>query len=180
MRVAIIAWGSLIWDKKELQISNDWNEEGVTLPIEFARVSKDERLTLVITEEHGTHIETYWALSYFSNMDDAIENLRKREGTNKNGIGFISLDTGESHSQFSHGIIKKITEWAKSKEIDGVIWTDLGSNFEQKTNSAFTIESALKYLDSLEGELKLRATEYIKKAPELTNTELRKMVNASA
>lgn len=47
-KIAILAWGSLYWDKRTLAIQSEWNEDGPTLPIAFSRISKDGRLTLVI------------------------------------------------------------------------------------------------------------------------------------
>ena len=101
MATAILAWGSLIWDKRKLQIIGDWYKGGPFLPIEFSRISKDGRLTLVITEEYGTEIETYWAISRYTTLDDAIKDLRKREGTNRNGIGYIDL---KNESYRSYGV----------------------------------------------------------------------------
>jgi len=104
MKIAILAWGSLIWDKRDLQITDKWNKGGVVLPIEFARISLDDRLTLVVTEQYGTDIETYWAISKFSELKDAINNLREREGTNKGNIGFVNLINCESKSHLSDKI----------------------------------------------------------------------------
>ena len=54
MRIAIIAWGSLVWDPRTLQIKGDWVASGPELDIEFSRVSKDGRLTLVIDPVNGS------------------------------------------------------------------------------------------------------------------------------
>lgn len=177
MKIAVLAWGSLRWDKRELDIVNDWTDGGVILPIEFARISGDGRLTLVITEEYGTDIETYWAISKYSKLEEAIENLRLREGTNKKGIGFVDSNSNESQSKFSQSLIDKISAWAKEKSIDAVIWTDLKSNFSEKQNKEFSYENAEKYLMTLSGETKKKADKYIKKAPELTMTKLRERIN---
>ncbi len=177
MKIAVLAWGSLYWDKRELDIIKDWTSGGVILPVEFARISRDGRLTLVITEEYGTDIETYWAISKYSNLEDAIENLREREGTNKRGIGFVDLISNENQSKFSKLLLDRISSWAKEKSIDAVIWTDLKSNFSEKQKKEFSYENAEKYLMSLNREAKIKADEYIKKAPELTMTKLRERIN---
>jgi hypothetical protein len=179
MKIAVLAWGSLFWDKKELKIIEDWKRGGVNLPIEFARISSDGRLTLVITEEYGTCIETYWALSKFSTLNEAINNLQVREGTNKNGIGFVNLIDGKNQSKFSKTLIDRISNWAKEKSLDAVIWTDLKSNFSEKQGEEFSFENAEKYLLALNEEKKVKADEYIKKAPDLTMTKLRKRINES-
>lgn len=177
MNIAILAWGSLFWNKKGLEISNEWTNGGVILPIEFARISRDGRLTLVITEKYGTDIETYWAISKYSILEEAIENLRVREGTNKKGIGFVDLNSNQNQSKFSKPLLDKISEWAKEKSLDAVIWTDLESNFLEKQDKEFSYENAEEYLMTLNGEAKKKADEYIKKAPELTMTKLRERIN---
>jgi hypothetical protein len=45
MRIAILAWGSLIWNPRYLPLASEWVLGGPVLPIEFARVSADGRLT---------------------------------------------------------------------------------------------------------------------------------------
>ena len=53
MKIAILSWGSLLWQPKDLQFNQEigWSNNGPMLPIEFARISKDGRLTLVITKD---------------------------------------------------------------------------------------------------------------------------------
>lgn len=174
MKIAVLAWGSLVWDKRNLKIKNDWQSGGIKLPIEFARISRDGRLTLVITEDHGTEIETHWTISDYSDLEKAIDNLREREGTNKRGIGYVNVLGKDSSSNLSEDLIKNIENWAKNNELDGVIWTDLKSNFEEKSKMNFSLDNAMKYYHSLKGESKKKAIEYIQNAPKLTMTKLRK------
>ena len=69
MKIAILAWGSLIWQPKDLLLDTEfgWKEDGPILPIEFARISKDGRLTLVITK-NGTKVPVLYALSNYQNV----------------------------------------------------------------------------------------------------------------
>lgn len=39
-----------------------------------------------------------------------------------------------------------IQQWGAKHGVDGVIWTDLRSNFEDETGSPFTVERAKDYL----------------------------------
>lgn len=48
MAIAILGWGSLIWCPGNLRIRGPWRHDGPVLPIEFARISADGRLTLVV------------------------------------------------------------------------------------------------------------------------------------
>lgn len=67
MRIAILGWGSLIWNPNGLPIRGDWQRGGPVLPIEFSRISSDERLTLVIDEQNGINVTTRYALSARTN-----------------------------------------------------------------------------------------------------------------
>ncbi|MHB2268110.1 hypothetical protein [Pseudaminobacter salicylatoxidans] len=48
MRIAVLAWGSLVWDRQKLAIADDFDPSGPQLPVEFCRISGGGRLTLVI------------------------------------------------------------------------------------------------------------------------------------
>ena len=78
MKIAILGWGSLIWQPKELKfVANiGWKENGPVLPIEFARISKDGRLTLVITA-NGTEVPTLYSVSSIDTIDLAVLNLKE-------------------------------------------------------------------------------------------------------
>jgi hypothetical protein len=80
MRCAVLAWGSLVWDPRNLQVAADFAPNGPLLPIEFCRISRDGRLTLVVDETFGAVCTTYSAPSAIETLDAAIENLRLREG----------------------------------------------------------------------------------------------------
>jgi hypothetical protein len=181
MKIAILAWGSLIWNKRELKIASDWNKDGVKLPIEFSRISKDGRLTLVIDEKYGTLIETYWAISDGSDIEKSIKNLRQREGTINKRIGFLNLVDKEKNSHLSDVLIESIEQWANENNISAVLWTDLPSNFKEKQGIDFSVENAIRYLKSLDGEIKEKANRYIEESPKQTMTSLKKeLSNASA
>lgn len=80
MKIAVIAWGSLVWDPRDLDIEPEWREDGPLLPVEFARFSGRERLTLVLVE--GVPLQhTLWTLSRQPTLAAAISDLRAREGT---------------------------------------------------------------------------------------------------
>ncbi len=57
-RIAILGWGSLLWDKRPDfdEQHDDWQFDGPVLPLEFCRVSSSRGgvLTLVIDPVHGT------------------------------------------------------------------------------------------------------------------------------
>src|SRR5436190_1350463 len=80
MEIAVLGWGSLIWCPGSLRIKTKWRSDGPRLPIEFARISRDGRVTLVVLP--GAEDQpVYWALSEFDDLHDARGNLKEREGT---------------------------------------------------------------------------------------------------
>lgn len=88
----------LIYDPGCLKIQTvEWKKDGPKLPIEFARISSDKRITLVIHthyfEDESKWVTTYWNNLDVSDIDEARENLRQREGCpSLKPIGFVYND----------------------------------------------------------------------------------------
>lgn len=174
MKIGIIAWGSLIYDSSILKIADDkWFNDGPEIPIEFARISKNNRLTLVIYPAFDK-VKTYYSLSSLGNLEEAIKNLAEREGTDIKNIGYINFKTGESRSKKMEPELKKnISIWNIAKNLDAIIWTDLNENFIAKLKHQFSLETSIRYLDSLSDEDFMLAKEYIINAPNQTQTRNR-------
>ena len=51
VKSVVLAWGSSVWDPRELKIASKFAPNGPLLPIEFCRISGDGRLTLAIDED---------------------------------------------------------------------------------------------------------------------------------
>lgn len=177
MKIAILAWGSLIWDPRELTISGSFQPGGPSVPLEFSRVSRNGRLTLVIDENHGSMCPTQYALSKRTNLEQAIENLRVREGALLRGIGWVRAVDGEaapSAIERHARTTKRILDWTKEAGCEAAVWTALASNFVEKTDyRAYTVEDAIAYLRSLTAEKRALAEEYIRKAPPEVKTPFR-------
>jgi hypothetical protein len=153
---------------------------GPRSPIEFCRISRDGRLSLVIDASVGANCTTYSAASSFDNIDAATENLRYCEGMpNHKGVGFTVLDYYKQ-SEWSIGLhpetVKRITVWANENNFDAVIWTALRNNFEQKVAKEFSVMAALQYLESLKGNVFDVALAYIRRAPPEVWTPVREAV----
>lgn len=146
---------------------------GPSLPIEFARISRKWPLTLVIYPD-ASEVQVLWALSVYKILSEAIENLRCREETSTNNIGFICIQNNRSHWHEAHKrILPTIRYWAAKKKFDAVVWTDLCSNFKKKTGNELNEDNIIKYLRNLEGETLCKAKTYICKAPEQIKTKIR-------
>jgi len=169
MKIAIIAWGSLIWDRRELSILGEWQKGGPVLPIEFSRISSDGRLTLVIDDKNGVPVTTYYAQSASSDLLQAAENLRKRERSTKEMIGVTSKTMNNRRP--GH---ESIHAWATAHKWDAAIWTGLPSNFEETHHIPFTVKNGLSYLKTLRDGKRAAAIEYINKAPGEVDTPFRR------
>jgi hypothetical protein len=180
MKIAILGWGSLLWQPKDLKFDEEtgWSENGPFLPIEFARISKDGRLTLVITPS-GTLVETYFAISSYKNVEEAVLNLAVREGCGRKQIGRYK----KSEDLFKYGefLQKNILNWINNTDIDAVIWTNLGENWDIKNENkeiirSFVPNERIDYLRNLERNNSALAEEYIRRTPMQIKTHYRNLI----
>lgn len=183
MKIAILGWGSLIWQPKELAYNKTfgWQKDGPILPIEFARISKDGRLTLVITE-NGTKVPVLFTLSNYHNLEEAVLNLAVREGSGRNSIGSYDKNKDTFSSKFLFK--EEIKNWIKNTDFDAVIWTNLGENWNIKNDKGDIIrqiepERRIEYLKELKGNTSAIAEEYIRRTPIEINTDFRKEIEAT-
>jgi hypothetical protein len=182
LKIAIIAWGSLVWDPRDLKAAAEFVANGPLLPIEFCRISADRRLTLVIDETFGAVCTTYSAPSAFESLDAAIENLRLREGMpNARAVGFVEPASGTQSDvamQRHPQAVATIAAWTASNGYDAAIWTALESNFDEpgKGGEPFSVTAAIRYLETLEGQDAAafgRTLAYIRNAPAEVQTPVR-------
>ena len=145
MRICILGWGSLIWDvRPEFDAHHrKWQFDGPTLKLEFSRVSESRHgaLTLVIDPAHGARCRIAYAESTRKNPDDAICDLRSREGTVLRHIGAMFLD-GSRLQGGSEDTLNAIRIWGQEKKFDVVVWTNLPANFQEKTGMPFSVDAA--------------------------------------
>ena len=169
-KIAILGWGSLLWDAKpEFDRYHDtWQYGGPRLRLEFSRKSKTRNgaLTLVIDDQHGCECTVAYCVSKRKSMDDAIADLRCREGARPEKIGFWS--TSGKIRRRDERAVASIAQWARDNSIGSVVWTDLASNFEE-----FSIQQALAHVQGLEPNGKAKAAEYVWRAPDFIKTNLR-------
>jgi len=180
MKIAILGWGSLVWDPRDLPHYGPWESGGPEFPIEFSRVSSDCRLTLVV-DPSGPTVPTRFALSPRSNISDAIEDLRKREGTTRKNIGsFIAPTSASSRTEFHHqvDVTEIVGPWCVNKRIDACVWTALLPNFKEELGSDFSPDQAVAYLERLGTSARDNALKYIRNAPAEVATPARQKVSA--
>jgi hypothetical protein len=178
VKIAILGWGSLLWDHRaEFDERRElWQPEGPILKLEFSRVSesRSNALTLVIDPTNGKLCRVAYAFSKRKYPDDAICDLRCREGTTIDNIGFFFADGSRKHSRDTQ-VLEDVRTWATEKNIDVVAWTDLESNFEKKSpiQKPFSVPRALLHIQALDALGKSKAAEYVWRAPDFIDTPLR-------
>lgn len=167
--IAILGWGSLVWDPRTLRIATPWELTDLRLPLEFSRISKDQRLTLVIDTKNGVDCCVYSAISSITSLTDAVADLAEREGTDPKNIA-----VARAGAEFEEpDPRRRIETWRQHRGLTAVIWTDLEPNFMRKRKKVFTVEEALAHLVSLHATEREGARRYIVNAPNCVRTPLR-------
>jgi len=83
-KIVCLGWGSLIWDPGDLRIDNlerpetAWSTDGPFLPVEFARQSGGNRITLVLVPGRRT-VPVLWTQMFVDDLETAKRNLAQRE-----------------------------------------------------------------------------------------------------
>ena len=130
MQIAVLAWGSLVWqprnDHGELSMAGEWQTDGPTLPIEFARISTDGRLTLIITPGYPHSSRVLWSLSGLGDLDAAAANLAARE-TNAPLDCIHGIGARRTLGSPDPSVLEAVSMWLGDKpDLDAAIWTGLG------------------------------------------------------
>ncbi len=186
MNIACLGWGSLIWDPGSLPLMPNkprWFTHGPELPVEFARQSAKDRMTLVIVApEKAEPRPVLWAYLTCPTIEAAHEALARREW----GAGspprdwikwkndYIARWPSLNASNYAHN--PQIAAWANGKNLDGVVWTILPPRFDN-TERIPTVTEVLNYLKVLhKSKVHAKAEEYIRKAPPNIRTVYRSEV----
>lgn len=182
-RIAVIGWGSLLWDLDDLapKIEGPWlMRAGPALPFEFSRISPKRQLALVLCldPEQGAPCPTNAILSIRADIHEAAEDLRARERAKEIGfIGAFCARTGYHRSRLPE-VAPIFANWCEATGAAGAVWTDLDSNFSEMSGADFSITAAIAYLRTLAGAPFDEAVRYIERAPETTETPLRAALRA--
>ena len=141
------------------------------LPIEFARVSSGDRLTLVLVDTVPLQ-PTLWALSRKATLAETVRDLAKRERTDDSNIGHWPCTN--TVGIFEKRLVSIVAAWARDRKLDAVVWTALGPKKPNDENGLTPEGELIEYLQGLErhGEASA-AREYIEKAPSQIRTPLR-------
>ena len=161
MRIACLAWGSLVWKWEPLELASSWNEGGPALPIEFARESDGGELSTALCAG-VSDVACLWALLATGNLRTACEQLRIREqipASRHDGIGCTpTLGVAGPYDA-------RIAGWAKAHGVDAVVWTALPPRSNGVEGRMPTANEAVAYLQALDGDVLTHARDYIRRVP---------------
>ncbi|MDR5856596.1 hypothetical protein P9239_23210 [Caballeronia sp. LZ062] len=175
MKIVCVAWGSLLWNLKGFPIDGEWREGGPLIPLEFARHSDGEIVSLVVLER-GPLQPTFWAPVALDSLDAAREALRAREDVRVNvaeWIGSIPAPAGITYAQ-SHAL----ATWLERNGADAVIWTALPPKSRETNGRMPSVDEAVTYLQSLGEDECRRAEAYVRQSPAGIRTPFRERFEA--
>ena len=150
--------------------------DGPLIRVEFARQSRDGRITLVLQKKTEL-VRSLWALMTVDDLGAARKKLAEREGIPKKNIErhigqWCQPNQGQSHLTI-HGLVS----WAECRGVDAVIWTALPPKFNGKESSP-TTEQVVNYLAGLHGPERDHAEEYVRRAPKQIDTVGRREIES--
>lgn len=171
MNIVCIAWGSLLWKPQPLQLASNWHPDGPRLPIEFVRQSDDSPELALALCERAQPMPTYYAYLATRDLDSARAMLGAREKitpARPDWIGSIPPRDGARTDA-------RIAAWLARKGIDAAVWTALPPKSGGVNGRVASVHELLAWLDSLQGEERAGAEEYIRRTPAHIDTAYRRI-----
>jgi hypothetical protein len=150
MKIACLAWGSLLWKTEPLALSTPWYTDGPSLPLEFCRVGDGGELATALCPD-APEQASWWAL------------------LQTEWIGTVP-------SEGAYPFSATIRRWMDAKGLDAVVWTALPPRHANKEGQAPDAAQAVEYLDSLVGEKRAHAEDYIRSVPARFDSPTRRMI----
>lgn len=181
--IACIGWGSLLWDPRSLPLREPFREGGPRLPVEFSRVARDGRVTLAIDPE-AREIDTYFCRLEVDSVSEAVAALGRRERIeperHAEWIGLEALGAGEaSRGEADRRTRERMRVFLAQEGLEAVVWTALPRRGSDGRFEAPTTEALLDHLHALDGPARVRAEEYVRRAPAAVDTVRRRAFEAS-
>jgi hypothetical protein len=174
MKIACLGWGSLVWDPRSLHVRAGWFADGPLLPIEFARESKDKRITLVIAPG-APCVRSLWALSSLGSLEAATADLAAREGIPEKRTS-DAIGVWKRGGENSADIDPQIANWATRLDLHGVVWTNLKPKFHDQDRMPSEDEVIDHLRNGISHEERTTAERYVRMAPRQVDTPYRRRI----
>lgn len=167
--IACLGWGSLIWDPDGLPVTK-WHDDGPGLPIEFARLSGGDRVTLVVMPD-GPRVTVLWTVLEVETLADAVAALRRREKTKSDWIGRWPA------SSRPYPYNDEIGPWAEAQGVDAVVWTAIPPKWDDENGRIPSEDEVVTHLSRLSGAARDEPYKYIRQAPGQIQTPYRQALS---
>lgn len=135
-------------------------------------MSLDGRVTLVIDSE-AEKLRTLWVPLSVSTLEEAVRSLGERERIvperHSDWVGRHELGNPEPAS----GLFAGVDDWLEERSLDAVVWTALPRRAPDGSDDNPRNDHWVAHLDSLVGEARDRAEEYIRRTPSVVRTPRR-------
>jgi hypothetical protein len=175
--IACIGWGSLIWDRRSLDVDGHWRLDGPRLPVEFARQSSNGRITLVLCRGFAS-VPALWSVFNTRDLAEARESLRVREEIPQSHAADSIAHWRRGENPRSEPAAT-ISAWAAGNNLEAAVWTNLPPKFDRIDGRVPTEIEVIAYLQSLEGETRAAAEEYVRRAPRQITTAYRRAIEGA-
>ncbi len=169
--IAVLGWGSLIWDPRELVLENPWVGNGPMIRVDYLRRSSRNRVTLVLHQSAAEvpSLSTSYAGSNWTRVRDM---LVLREGVTAQPEAIHHWTTGEGEGVNIAGLPK----WAESNGVDHVLWTALPPRWDRIDGRVPTLEQVVGFLEGLRPDRHHAAEEYVRRTPAQVMTTIREAI----
>lgn len=178
MKIAVVAWGSLLWKPAPLKLASGWHPGGPRLALEFCRVSEDTPELALALCPGACLCPTYWAWLDTGDLEAARAMLRAREKITPERpewVGSVPVEGG-SHGQ--DATTATIDAWRRARGIDAVVWTALPPRFRGQDGRAPDPHEVLQWLATRSGDVREAAAHYIRRTPAHIDTRYRRLIEA--
>jgi hypothetical protein len=186
MKIACLAFGSLLWKPGALRLASGWMPDGPRLPLEFARAADGGELAVVVLPAAGDDasasppLPTWWARLASDEVDAARESLREREEidpAHPEWIGSVETHAPAQPSRrYPHD--RAIQAWAHRQGLDAVVWTALPPRIDGHEGRMPSVQEAVAHLERLDGDERDHARDYVRRVPRSIATPYRAAIEA--
>lgn len=174
LKIACIAWGSLIWEPAPLELASPWRPGGPPLPLEFVRDSDDSDELALVLHPAAPLQPTWWAWLAAADIEAAREMLRRREKIRPQypqWVGSLPHLDPSVHAQEE----QRVAAWMRAMGIQAAVWTALPAKFAGVSERAPSAHEALALLDGMAGEQRANAERYVRRIPREIDTLYRRL-----